>query len=75
MTAVRATGTPSARPARPRRSPFGVLALLAGMLMTIWCALPPPIGIGFDVGRLATNWSRGQQILGEVLSPNAGAVI
>ena len=70
MTAVRVTGTPTARPARPRRSPFGVIALLAGIALTIWCALPPPIGIGFDLGKLAANWARGQEILGELFSPN-----
>lgn len=70
MTALRATRPPTARPARPRRSPFGVLALLVGGLLTIWCAAPPPVGIGVDLGRIAANWSRGQQILGEVLSPN-----
>jgi phosphonate transport system permease protein len=70
VTALRTAGTPGARPARPRRSPFGVLALLAGIALTIWCALPPPIGIGFDLGRLATNWSRAQEILGELFSPN-----
>src|SRR4029079_2732999 len=37
---------------------------------TIWCVLPPPIGIGFDLGKLAANWSRGQEIISELLSPN-----
>ncbi len=59
-----------ARPARPRRSPFAVLALLVGVVITIWCVLPPPIGIGFDLGKLAANWSRGQEIISELLSPN-----
>ena len=70
MTALRATGTPTARPARPRRSSFGVIALLVGIAITIWCAAPAPIGIGFDLGRLAANWTRGAGILAELLSPN-----
>lgn len=70
MTALRAAGTPSARPSRPRRSPFGLIAVAIGVLLTVWCAAPAPIGIGFDVGRLVNNWARGQQILAELFSPN-----
>ncbi len=70
MTALRAAGTPTSRPARPRRSAFGVIALVVGVVLTIWCAAPPPVGIGFDVGRLAANWDRGREILAELFSPN-----
>lgn len=44
--------------------------LLVGVVITIWCAAPAPIGIGFDLGKLVDNWARGQKILGELLSPN-----
>jgi len=70
VTATRAAGGPAARPARPRWSPFAALTLLAGIAITVWCVLPPPIGIGFDVGRIAANWARGREILGELFSPN-----
>lgn len=70
MTAIRASGAGTARPARPRRSPFGLAMLLLGMAITVWCVLPPPIGIGFDIGRIAANWARGREILSELFSPN-----
>lgn len=43
---------------------------MVGVVITLWFAAPTPIGIGFDLGKLAANWSRGQRILGELLSPN-----
>jgi phosphonate transport system permease protein len=70
VTAIRATGARAAPPARPRRSPFALAVLLVGIAITVWCVLPPPIGIGFDLGKLVANWSRGQEIIGELLSPN-----
>jgi phosphonate transport system permease protein len=70
VTALRAAGRGSHRPVRPRRSPFTLLALLAGVAITVWCLLPPPIGIGFDIAKLAANWSRGREILAELFSPN-----
>jgi phosphonate transport system permease protein len=38
--------------------------------MTLWSAAPPPIGIGVDVGKLAANFARGREIIGEMLQPN-----
>ncbi len=70
MTAV-AAGRPAARrPARPRRSLFGPILLALGVVVTIWCALPPPIGIGADIGLLIANVTRGQEIISELLDPN-----
>jgi phosphonate transport system permease protein len=46
------------------------VALIVGIAITVWCVLPPPIGIGFDLGRIAANWARGRQILSELFSPN-----
>jgi phosphonate transport system permease protein len=43
---------------------------VVGVALTIWCALPQPMGIGFDLGKLVSNWSRATQIVGELLSPN-----
>lgn len=47
-----------------------VVALLVGIVVTLWCAAPAPIGIGFDLGKVAANWSRGREIMAELLSPN-----
>jgi phosphonate transport system permease protein len=70
VTTIPASRPASVRPARPRRSPFGVIALLAGIAITLWCAAPPPIGIGFDLGKIAANWARGTEIMSQLLSPN-----
>jgi phosphonate transport system permease protein len=40
------------------------------VLITFWCALPPPIGIGADLGELIANANRGQQVLTELFHPN-----
>lgn len=61
-----APGRPRARPARPRRSPWLPLGLLAAVLLTAWSA----VGIGFDVGELVANVTRGAQIVARILSPN-----
>ena len=61
---------PGARPRRPRRSPFTLVALLFGFVFTLICAAPPPIGIGVDIGDLASNLARGREIIGEMLHPN-----
>ncbi|MEZ4597841.1 MAG: phosphonate ABC transporter, permease protein PhnE [Chloroflexota bacterium] len=70
MTTAPASGVRVARPPRPRRSPFGIAALLVGVAITVWCVLPPPIGIGFDLAKIAANWARGREILSELFSPN-----
>lgn len=70
MTALPGTRTPPARPARPRRSAYGPLALLVGIAFTLWCAAPRPIGIGFDLGYLVSNLSRGREIISALLHPD-----
>jgi len=64
------TPIPSSRPRRPRRSPFTVVTLLFGIVFTLICAAPPPIGIGVDIGDLASNITRGERIIRELLHPN-----
>ncbi len=63
-----ATGTP--RPTRPRRSPFVALSLLAGVVFTLYCAAPRPLGIGVDLGAIASNLTRGREIIAQLLRPN-----
>lgn len=57
------------RPARPRRSPWGIAALLVFVAITWWAA-SDEFGIGFDVVQLATNLTRGSNILAEFFPPN-----
>jgi phosphonate transport system permease protein len=70
VTALSGARTQARRPARPRRSLFGPIALLVGIVFTLWCAAPRPIGIGVDPGYVLDNLSRGQKIISEVLHPN-----
>jgi phosphonate transport system permease protein len=71
---VTASAAPSpratTRPERPRRSPFAIVGLLVGLVFTLFCAAPPPIGIGVDIGDLAANLTRGERIIREMLHPN-----
>lgn len=47
-----------------------LVALIVGVLFTLWCAAPPPMGIGVDPGEIVANLTRGRQIIGELLTPN-----
>ena len=58
-----------ARPARPRRSPWGLIGLAAFLVIT-WWATSVEFGIGFDIGRVVANLTRGASILAEFLPPN-----
>lgn len=53
MTAGAATAR---RPTRPRRSPVVPLGI-AIFLVISWASLSKDFGIGFDLGKLITNWS------------------
>lgn len=59
----------SARPAKPARSPWSLVAL-AALLVITWWAASEEYGIGFDVGNLLGNLTRGAGILGEFFPPN-----
>ena len=71
MTAAAATR--SARPRKPAASPILSLGLVAFLAIT-WASLSDQFGIGFDLGRLIGDLTRGAPILGELLSPNWGFV-
>ncbi len=72
MPRLGAPGAPgvAARPSRPHSSAFGPLALLAGILFTLYCAAPRPIGIGVDLGEVASNLTRGREILSQLFQPD-----
>ena len=72
MTTAPRVVVPSVRPMRPRRSLFWPVALVVGVMFTLWCAAPRPIGIGIDLGYLVSNLTRGREILAELLSPDLG---
>jgi phosphonate transport system permease protein len=44
--------------------------ILLGIVFTLISAAPRPIGIGVDVGAIASNINRGQKIIAEMLRPN-----
>jgi phosphonate transport system permease protein len=44
--------------------------VLAAIVITLWSAAPPPIGIGVDFGELLANIARGSGILAQVFQPN-----
>lgn len=62
-----ATGT--GRPAKPARSPWVPVAIV-GFLALTWFAASEEFGIGFDVGDLLENATRGLDILAEFWPPN-----
>lgn len=66
MTAVARV---SERPARPRPSLVGPLSLGIFVLIT-WWAVSEELGIGFNVGELLGNLTRGVDILAEFFPPN-----
>lgn len=68
MTAVGGAAT-TARPTKPRRSPWTLLGLLAFIAITWWAA-SEEFGIGFDIVRVFTNLTRGASILAEFFPPN-----
>jgi phosphonate transport system permease protein len=69
MTAVTPPVARGARPAKPRPSLVGPLALLA-FLAASWWAASAEFGIDFDVGELLGNLTRGAGILAEFFPPN-----
>jgi phosphonate transport system permease protein len=67
---VTAPALVSRRPQKPRRSLLVPTGLIGALIVTIWAAAPPPIGIGVDFRALVANFARGREILAEVFSPN-----
>jgi phosphonate transport system permease protein len=67
MTA--ASSAPAARPRKPARSfaPYVALAVFAAIT---WWAASDAFGIGFDIGELLANMTRGADILAEFWPPN-----
>ncbi len=65
MTAAGVT----ARPTKPRRSPWTLLGIAAFLVIT-WWATSAEFGIGFDVVRVFQNLTRGASILAEFFPPN-----
>ncbi len=63
------TRTASARPAKPGRSPWTLVAAGAFLVITWWAA-SREFGIGFDIVRVFTNLTRGGSILAEFYPPN-----
>lgn len=59
----------SARPPKPRRSPWTLVGLLGFLVITGWAA-SEEFGIGFDVVRVVENLTRGADILAEFVPPN-----
>ena len=57
------------RPAKPRRS-LVVPAGLVVFLVITWAALSEQFGIGFDLGALIEDITRGSEIIAELLNPN-----
>jgi phosphonate transport system permease protein len=64
-----AAAGPSRRPAKPSRS-LVVPAGLVVFLVITWAALSEQFGIGFDLGALIEDITRGSEIIGELLNPN-----
>lgn len=58
-----------ARPTKPRRSPAVPVAFV-GFVAITWLALSEEFGIGFDLDAIIRDFTRGQGILQELLSPN-----
>ncbi|MBA2337390.1 MAG: phosphonate ABC transporter, permease protein PhnE [Acidimicrobiia bacterium] len=71
MTAGQINPAPVGRPAKPARSPLVFLAL-AGFLAMTWFSASEALGIGFDVGELLGNLTRGFDILGDFWPPDWG---
>jgi phosphonate transport system permease protein len=71
MTAASPTATTArtARPSKPRRSPWAWVGLLVFLAITWWSA-SEQYGIGFDIVRVLTNLTRGANILAEFFPPN-----
>ena len=59
----------SRRPAKPRASLIGPVALVAFLAIS-WLSVSEDFGIGIDLGALADSIARGAGILGELLNPN-----
>jgi phosphonate transport system permease protein len=58
----------TARPSKPRRSPFVPIGLVVFVVLTLASA-SSEFGIGLDIGAILEDITRGQRILGELLSP------
>ena len=58
----------TARPAKPRRSPFVPIGLVVFAVLTLASA-SAEFGIGLDVGAILEDITRGKRILGELLNP------
>ncbi len=66
MTAAAGQGRRPAKPPRSLAVPIGIVAFL----IITWAALSEQYGIGFDLGALIEDITRGAGILGELLNPN-----
>ena len=64
-----AAAQPTARPAKPRASPVVPIGIAVFVVIT-WASLSEQLGIGFDIGHLASSITNGAGIIGELLSPN-----
>ena len=69
MTASTSSLGATQRPAKPRRSPWTIIAVGAFLIITWWAA-SEEFGIGFDVVRVVNNLTRGASILAEFFPPN-----
>lgn len=70
MTAPSVAAAPApARPVKPRTSPWIALGILGAILITAWAG-SDEFGVGFSLTEIAANLTRGQRVIGELLSPN-----
>lgn len=69
MTAAQAERGQSARPTKPARSPWVPISIFAFLAIT-WLSASEEFGIGFDVIELASNFTRGFDILAGFWPPN-----
>lgn len=57
------------RPAKPRPSPWIAVGILASVLITAWAA-SDEFGVGFSIAEILGNLTRGERVVGELLTPN-----
>ena len=72
MIAQPASST-AGRPPRPRPSPWIAAGILVSLAITLWAA-SDQFGIGFSLTEILGNLTRGDRVVGDLLSPDWGFI-